>query len=60
MSADNLAIVFAPTILQSPQSDPLKAVASGRIEQRALEVLITNYRLIFEGWPYEKPNVDSF
>lgn len=48
MSAENLAIVFAPTILQSPQNDPMAAIAAGRIESRVIEALILNYIAVFE------------
>lgn len=48
MSAENLSIIFAPTILQSPQSDPITAVSIGRIEAKAIEALIVNYLAIFE------------
>lgn len=48
MSAENLAIVFAPTILQSPQTDPMAAITIGRVESRVIEALITNYIAVFE------------
>jgi len=48
MSAENLSIIFAPTILQSPQSDPISAMTIGKVEARAIEALIVNYSFIFE------------
>ena len=48
MSADNLAIIFSPTLLQSPHTDPVKAIASGMLEQRAIVKLIENYPIIFD------------
>ena len=48
MSAENLAIGFAPTLLQSPQSDPIAAITAGRIESRVIEALILNYIAVFE------------
>lgn len=49
MSAENLAIVFAPTIIQTPYpTDPIAAMAQSRIEARALEALILNYSAVFE------------
>ena len=48
MSAENLSIIFAPTMLQSPQSDPIAAMAIGRIEAKAIEALITHWQAVFE------------
>ncbi|XP_067935314.1 N-chimaerin-like isoform X2 [Watersipora subatra] len=47
MSAENLSIVFAPTMLQSPLSDPIAAMTIGRTEARAIEALIIHYASVF-------------
>lgn len=49
MSSTNLAMVFAPTLLQSPQqTDPMQGMTVVRQEQLVVDLLIINYEVIFE------------
>ena len=47
MGPDNLAIVFAPTLMRSPDANPLVSLMYAQYEQRCVEIIITNYREIF-------------
>lgn len=47
MGPDNLAIVFAPTLMRSPEADPFVSLLSAGHEQRSIEVLISCYRDLF-------------
>ncbi|KAL3836942.1 hypothetical protein ACJMK2_022345 [Sinanodonta woodiana] len=49
MGAPNLAIIFAPTLMRSPESlgDPLKGLQYAALEQRAIEMMLTQYKDIF-------------
>ena len=40
MSAENLAIVYAPTLLRSPESDPLSGLTAVKYERELIELLI--------------------
>lgn len=48
MPAENLARIFAPTLLQSPHTDPMEAVKMGLLEQKAIEILILYHNSVFE------------
>ncbi|ESO07965.1 hypothetical protein HELRODRAFT_75127, partial [Helobdella robusta] len=43
MNAENLAIVFAPTLLRSPETDPLFSLTAVRYERELIELLILNH-----------------
>lgn len=47
MGPDNLAIVFAPTLMRSPEADPFVSLLSAGHEQRSIEVMISCYRDLF-------------
>ena len=48
MSAENLAIVFAPTLLRSPESDPLSGLTGVKYERELIELLIENSTRLLE------------
>lgn len=47
MGAENLAIVFAPTVMRSPDSDPMTSLMSVGKEQKSMELLISHYKDLF-------------
>lgn len=47
MGSDNLAIVFAPTLMRSPINDPMVSLMNAQFEQKFVEQLIVKYREIF-------------
>ncbi|KAJ8317771.1 hypothetical protein KUTeg_004676 [Tegillarca granosa] len=47
MGSDNLAIVFAPTLMRSPINDPMVSLMNAQFEQKFIEQLIVKYREIF-------------
>lgn len=47
MGAENLAIVFAPTVMRSPDSDPMLSLMSVGKEQKTMELLIVHYKDLF-------------
>ena len=47
MGPENLAIVFAPTVMRSPDSDPMMSLLSVGKEQKSMELLITHYKDLF-------------
>ncbi|KAL5009526.1 hypothetical protein ScPMuIL_011831 [Solemya velum] len=47
MSSDNLAIVFAPTLMRSPDLDPIQCLMSAMHEQKAVEFIISKFRELF-------------
>lgn len=47
MGAENLAIVFAPTVMRSPDSDPMASLLSVGKEQKSMELLIVYYKELF-------------
>ena len=49
MSSENLAIVFAPTLLRSPETDPLTSLTASKYERELIEMLISNQTSLFEG-----------
>lgn len=49
MSPENLAIVFAPTLLRSPETDPLTSLTASKYERELIELLIIHQAALFEG-----------
>lgn len=47
MNAENLAIVFAPTLLRSPETDPLFSLSAVKYERELIELLIINHSVLF-------------
>ena len=47
MGPENLAIVFAPTVMRSPDSDPMMSLLAVGKEQKSTELLITHYKDLF-------------
>lgn len=47
MGPDNLAIVFAPTLMRSPEPDPFVSLLAAGHEQRSIEVMISCYKELF-------------
>ncbi|KAK3105983.1 hypothetical protein FSP39_010121 [Pinctada imbricata] len=47
MGPDNLAIVFAPTLMRSPDADPMQSLMNAQFEQKALETMIVCFRELF-------------
>ena len=48
MNPENLAIVFAPTLLRSPENDPLLSLTAVKFERELIELFIMYYKLLFE------------
>jgi len=48
MSAENLAIVFAPTLLRSPETDPLSSLTAVKFERELIEFLIIHNTILFD------------
>ncbi|KAM3171552.1 hypothetical protein ACTXT7_016392, partial [Hymenolepis weldensis] len=49
MSSENLAIVFAPSLMSSSYTDPLSCLAGAKFEQAVINRLIADYVTLFEG-----------
>ncbi|KAH9285119.1 N-chimaerin [Echinococcus granulosus] len=49
MSSENLAIVFAPSLMSSSYTDPLSCLAGAKFEQAVVIRLITDFPTIFDG-----------
>lgn len=47
MGSDNLAIVFAPTLMRCPEPDPMVSLMNAQFEQKALETLLVKFRDLF-------------
>ncbi|BFZ22571.1 hypothetical protein BsWGS_25610 [Bradybaena similaris] len=43
MSAENLAIVFAPTLMRSDDPDPMASLIAAKFEQKVMEVIVSNH-----------------
>ena len=52
MSSENLSIVFAPTLLRSPETDPLSGLTAVKYERELIELLIINHNILFD-WKLE-------
>ena len=49
MTAENLSIVFAPTLLRSPENDdPLTSLSAVKYERELVEILVTHHTKIFD------------
>ncbi|XP_013395393.1 N-chimaerin [Lingula anatina] len=48
MGPENLATVFAPTLLRSPDSDPLASLTAVKYEREVMELLITHQEALFD------------
>ena len=49
MSAENLSIVFAPTLLRSPESDdPLTSLSAVKYERELVELMIMHHVMLFD------------
>ena len=48
MSAENLAIVFAPTLLRSPETDPLSSLTAVKYERELIEFLVIHNGILFD------------
>jgi len=47
MNAENLAIIFGPTLMQAPNMDALAALTDIRYQRQVVEVLIKNKDVLF-------------
>ncbi|XP_033733399.1 N-chimaerin-like isoform X1 [Pecten maximus] len=47
MGSDNLAIVFAPTLMRSPDTNPMISLMAAQFEQKCVELLLVHYRELF-------------
>lgn len=47
MNAENLAIVFGPTLMRAPNMDPVTALNDIRYQRQVVEVLIKNEDVLF-------------
>lgn len=47
MGSDNLAIVFAPTLMRCPEPDPMMSLMNAQFEQKALETMLVKFRDLF-------------
>lgn len=47
MSAENLGIVFGPTLMRSPELDPMAALNDIRYQRLVVELLIKNEDILF-------------
>jgi hypothetical protein len=43
MSSENLAIVFAPTLMRSDDADPMASLMAAKFEQKVMEVILCNH-----------------
>ena len=48
MSAENMAIVFAPTLLRSPETDPLISLSVVKYERELIELLVLHDNILFD------------
>ena len=48
MNGENLAIVFAPTLLRTPETDPLISLNAVKFERDLIEILIAEHTRIFD------------
>lgn len=48
MSAENMAIVFAPTLLRSPETDPLISLSVVKYERELIETLVLHHNILFD------------
>ena len=55
MSSENLAIVFAPTLLRSPETDPLSGLTAVKFERELVELLIEHGGRLLESNPSPVP-----
>ncbi|XP_041371840.1 N-chimaerin-like isoform X2 [Gigantopelta aegis] len=47
MSAENLAIVFAPTLMRPLETDPMISLLAAKFEQKVIELMLLNYKELF-------------
>ena len=47
MNAENLAIIFGPTLMQAPDMDALKALNDIRYQRQVVELLIKKEDVLF-------------
>lgn len=47
MSAENLSIVFAPTLMRPPETDPMISLMAAKFEQKVTEFILLHQREIF-------------
>ncbi|XP_064643731.1 N-chimaerin-like isoform X2 [Lineus longissimus] len=47
MSPENLAIVYAPTLLRSPDTDPLSSLTAAKYERNLMELMISHQDILF-------------
>lgn len=47
MSAENLGIVFGPTLMRAPNQDAMAALNDVRYQRQVVEVLIKNEEVLF-------------
>ncbi len=48
MSADNLAVIFAPTLLRSPETDPVLSIATQCHELELMMLLIVHQTTLLD------------
>lgn len=60
MNGENLAIVFAPTLLRTPETDPLTSLTAVKFERELIEILIGEQARIFDTWNLEQPRIYKF
>jgi hypothetical protein len=47
MSAENLSIVFAPTLMRPLENNPIASLMNAKFEQKAIEFILNHQREIF-------------
>ncbi|XP_050405855.1 N-chimaerin isoform X1 [Patella vulgata] len=47
MNAENLAIVFAPTLMRPLETDPMVSLMAAKYEQKAMEFILVHFKDIF-------------
>lgn len=47
MNAENLGIVFGPTLMRAPEQDPMAALNDIRYQRQLVEMLIQNEDVLF-------------
>ncbi|XP_077993334.1 N-chimaerin-like [Glandiceps talaboti] len=48
MGAENLGVVFGPTLLRSPEAESLESLGKMKFQQTVVEILISNHNKLFD------------
>lgn len=59
MNPENLAIVFAPTLMRCPELDPMASLMAAKFEHKAMDIILEHQKELLKLWYYTFSQSDN-